>query len=412
MSLQFESSHNCPFLHFCTTFNILIAPYSISITLNTTNKSNIIPTRDYSVTMATDKKLSLHSWDRLLTDKIEHKFKCHLCPYSSPWGRYLEDHIRGSHSDDKLYECDFCDKKFTRFASLGVHQRKHTQEKPYGCVHCKRRFRVSRHLLEHVDSRDCWQNSVPRRMRFECASCCAVFATRSYLQRHIAIVHGSNGPMNLMNPKMEPILNRKTLKVQVAASISTLDILSEIPPLERDGEESAINNVDDEATFIKQEPEPSGLAVTKIKMESDSHGMDSCKWSDYAVSMRKPKCIDAKIPSFPRFANEHHQVISTVEGLRKYIEQILDEPIERTLAVSRSFFEFKTPLRANCYKHLNMIAHTEICTVCYRALGDSQVIGRANECSQCNVWIHESCTKHGIQWTAGCDWLCDDCYYE
>lgn len=61
--------------------------------------------------------------------------------------------------DDKLlYECDECNRSFTRFSSMIRHKKAvHEGIRPYACSECGKRFAVSydrkKHLLTHQKKR-------------------------------------------------------------------------------------------------------------------------------------------------------------------------------------------------------------------------------------------------------------------
>ena len=61
----------------------------------------------------------------------------------------LEKHMR-IHTNEKPYECDVCEKRFSESGSLKAHMRIHTNEKPYECDVCEKRFRISSNLRRHV----------------------------------------------------------------------------------------------------------------------------------------------------------------------------------------------------------------------------------------------------------------------
>ena len=50
------------------------------------------------------------------------------------------------HTNEKPYECDVCEKRFTSICNLKKHMRIHTNEKPYECDVCEKRFTQSGHL--------------------------------------------------------------------------------------------------------------------------------------------------------------------------------------------------------------------------------------------------------------------------
>ena len=71
------------------------------------------------------------------------------CKYSAKQFHDVMKHIR-IHTDEKPFCCQYCDKKFTRTDKLKVHERIHTGEKPYKCTLCSYTCCDSGSLRKHV----------------------------------------------------------------------------------------------------------------------------------------------------------------------------------------------------------------------------------------------------------------------
>ena len=119
-------------------------------------------------------------------------YECPVCSKYYPNGRlsiHMRIHSRKKlvHTKEKItkrsYECDACNKTFTRKASLDVHQRIHRGEKPYMCDVCEKRVRTSSALSVH-------QRTHTGVKPFECDICKHRFTTKTYFTAHQRIHTG------------------------------------------------------------------------------------------------------------------------------------------------------------------------------------------------------------------------------
>ena len=78
------------------------------------------------------------------TQKHTTRFQCNFddCNRCFACDAQLKIHQR-SHTNDKPFACKFCDKSFTIKSILTRHVRIHTGEKPYKCQYCQKRFTQS-----------------------------------------------------------------------------------------------------------------------------------------------------------------------------------------------------------------------------------------------------------------------------
>ena len=92
----------------------------------------------------------------------------------------------------KTYECDFCDKKFSRPENVTRHIKSvHEGKKPYTCEECGRNFTEKRNLEHHNES-----YHAPRNLKCEMGCQNLKFATNKQLKYHMLSVHEKEKPFN------------------------------------------------------------------------------------------------------------------------------------------------------------------------------------------------------------------------
>ncbi|XP_057306680.1 zinc finger protein 227-like [Hydractinia symbiolongicarpus] len=132
-----------------------------------------------------DKMLSRNGDGELSPKSGEEGDKVYQCAYCAKkftrsWN--YQRHVL-IHSGRKPHKCEVCDKAFVLAAHLKIHMRIHTGEKPYKCTVCGRGFaqltNLQRHVLTHTGQK-------PHR----CQHCNKGFVSSSDLRRHIRIHTG------------------------------------------------------------------------------------------------------------------------------------------------------------------------------------------------------------------------------
>lgn len=109
------------------------------------------------------------------------KFDCDQCDKTFKQREYLLKHVRYIHkkSEENKWKCDICGKFFAQYGSLSVHKKIHIGKK-IDCNDCERKFIRKDCLRQHIKR----THSVER--SFNCQLCDKAYKTKQDLASHMA----------------------------------------------------------------------------------------------------------------------------------------------------------------------------------------------------------------------------------
>ncbi|XP_063290539.1 oocyte zinc finger protein XlCOF7.1-like [Pelobates fuscus] len=129
---------------------------------------------DYFKEKSIDYMSEIKEHERILTE--EKPYSCSQCGKRFKELSNLKKHQK-THTGEKLFSCSECGKCLTRMSNLKIHQRTHTGEKPFSCSECGKCFSQMSHLKIH-------QRIHTGEKPYSCLECGKCFTDHSTLKTH------------------------------------------------------------------------------------------------------------------------------------------------------------------------------------------------------------------------------------
>ena len=147
---------------------------------NTVSLSNMVSPNEWQCSFCAYKTISRGRLTKhMRTHTNERPYRCDECGKRFTVQCNLKQHILSIHVKQKPFKCAHCDLSFIRKDKLREHERVHTGERPFGCSYCQLRFArrstMNKHLRTHTG--------------FDCRFCGATLPTEQKLRAHKRELH-------------------------------------------------------------------------------------------------------------------------------------------------------------------------------------------------------------------------------
>ncbi|CAG9805127.1 unnamed protein product [Chironomus riparius] len=134
-------------------------------------------------------------------NKLKQNYQCDKCNKTFTRLTHLKRH-QLSHNESRSLQCTVCSKGFTRLDRLNHHMlSNHSESKPFHCEvpDCKKGFLKEEHLKKHIESK----HSEGIREKEICSFCHKTFSSKKYLKTHMKVhnIDKSNAKKDPQNEK-------------------------------------------------------------------------------------------------------------------------------------------------------------------------------------------------------------------